>query len=125
MDRLAWWQHPRAFFEKYDLLLTPTIACPPFKVGLDNPAEIAGRPVPAYGWIPFTYPFNVTGQPAASSVAPRLRASGARSSQGGSPMKTPLAIVLSLVAVGGVVATNQLSAQTTTTPPAATTTAAA
>ena len=66
IDRLAWWQHPRAFFEKYDLLLTPTIACPPFKVGLDNATEIAGRPVPAYGWIPFTYPFNLTGQPAAS-----------------------------------------------------------
>jgi aspartyl-tRNA(Asn)/glutamyl-tRNA(Gln) amidotransferase subunit A len=65
-DRLAWWQHPRAFFEKYDLLLTPTIACPPFKVGLDNPAEIAGRPVVPYAWIPFTYPFNLTGQPAAS-----------------------------------------------------------
>ncbi len=68
-DRLAWWQHPRAFFEKYDLLLTPTIACPPFKVGLDNPAEIAGRPVGAYAWIPFTYPFNLTGQPAASVPA--------------------------------------------------------
>src|SRR5881396_3486042 len=27
-DRLAWWQHPRAFFETYDLLLTPTVACP-------------------------------------------------------------------------------------------------
>ena len=66
LDRLAWWQHPRAFFEKYDLLLTPTIACPPFKVGLDNPAEIAGRPVVPYAWIPFTYPFNLTGQPAAS-----------------------------------------------------------
>jgi aspartyl-tRNA(Asn)/glutamyl-tRNA(Gln) amidotransferase subunit A len=65
-DRLAWWQHPRAFFEKYDLLLTPTIACPPFKVGLDNPAEIAGRPVVPYAWLPFTYPFNLTGQPAAS-----------------------------------------------------------
>jgi Asp-tRNA(Asn)/Glu-tRNA(Gln) amidotransferase A subunit family amidase len=65
-DRLAWWQHPRAFFEKYDLLLTPTIACPPFKVGLDNPSEIAGRPVVPYAWIPFTYPFNLTGQPAAS-----------------------------------------------------------
>ena len=65
-DRLAWWQHPRAFFEKYDLLLTPTIACPPFRVGLDNPTEIAGRPVVPYAWIPFTYPFNLTGQPAAS-----------------------------------------------------------
>jgi aspartyl-tRNA(Asn)/glutamyl-tRNA(Gln) amidotransferase subunit A len=65
-DRLAWWQHPRAFFEKYDLLLTPTIACRPFRVGLDNPAEIAGTPVGPYAWIPFTYPFNLTGQPAAS-----------------------------------------------------------
>jgi aspartyl-tRNA(Asn)/glutamyl-tRNA(Gln) amidotransferase subunit A len=68
-DRLTWWQHPRAFFEKYDLLLTPTIACPPFPVGLDNPTEIAGRPVAAYAWIPFTYPFNLTGQPAASVPA--------------------------------------------------------
>ncbi|HEX9821623.1 MAG TPA: amidase [Methylomirabilota bacterium] len=65
-DRLAWWQHARAFFEKYDLLLTPTIACPPFRVGLDNPTEIAGRPAAPYAWIPFTYPFNLTGQPAAS-----------------------------------------------------------
>jgi len=65
-DRLAWWEHPRAFFAKYDLLLTPTIACPPFPVGLDNPTEIAGKPVDAYAWIPFTYPFNMTGQPASS-----------------------------------------------------------
>ena len=65
-DRLAWWQHPRALFETYDLLLTPTIACPPFPVGLDNPTEIAGKPVAAYAWIPFTYPFNMTGQPASS-----------------------------------------------------------
>src|SRR5437016_3312446 len=65
-DRLAWWQHPREFFETYDLLLTPTIACPPFPIGLDNPTEIAGKRVEPYAWIPFTYPFNLTGQPAAS-----------------------------------------------------------
>jgi aspartyl-tRNA(Asn)/glutamyl-tRNA(Gln) amidotransferase subunit A len=65
-DRLAWWQHPRALFEKYDLLVTPTVACPPFAIGLDNPGTIAGRPVTPYGWTPFTWPFNVTGQPAAS-----------------------------------------------------------
>ncbi|MBI3455207.1 MAG: amidase [Candidatus Rokubacteria bacterium] len=65
-DRLAWAQHPRALFEKYDLLLTPTVACPPFPVGLDNPTEIAGKPVRPYGWVPFTFPFNLTGQPAAS-----------------------------------------------------------
>jgi aspartyl-tRNA(Asn)/glutamyl-tRNA(Gln) amidotransferase subunit A len=65
-DRHAWWQHPRALFEKYDLLVTPTLACPPFAIGLDNPTEIAGTPVGAYAWIPFTFPFNLTGQPAAS-----------------------------------------------------------
>ncbi|MCX5906691.1 MAG: amidase family protein, partial [Deltaproteobacteria bacterium] len=65
-DRLAWWQHPRAFFEKYDFLVTPTLPCPAFAVGLENPKEIAGRPIDRYGWLPFTYPFNLTGQPAAS-----------------------------------------------------------
>jgi aspartyl-tRNA(Asn)/glutamyl-tRNA(Gln) amidotransferase subunit A len=65
-DRLAWDEHPRRLFEKYDLLLSPTIACPPFKVGLDNPTEIAGTPVESYDWVPFTYPFNMTGHPGAS-----------------------------------------------------------
>ena len=65
-DRLTFWDHARKFFSRYDLLLTPTVSCPPFKVGIDNPTEIAGRPIPDYGWIPFTYPFNLTGQPAAS-----------------------------------------------------------
>ncbi|HEV8440848.1 MAG TPA: amidase [Methylomirabilota bacterium] len=65
-DRLAWNDHPRRLFEKYDLLLTPTIACPPFKVGLDNPTEIAGTPIERYDWIPFTFPFNMTGHPGAS-----------------------------------------------------------
>jgi Asp-tRNA(Asn)/Glu-tRNA(Gln) amidotransferase A subunit family amidase len=65
-DRLNWWQHPRALFEKHDLLVTPTVACPPFAIGLDNPLHIDGKPVNPYDWIPFTYPFNLTGQPAAS-----------------------------------------------------------
>jgi Asp-tRNA(Asn)/Glu-tRNA(Gln) amidotransferase A subunit family amidase len=65
-DRLAWVEHPRRLFDKYDLLLTPTVACPPFRIGLDNPHEIAGRAVEPYDWIPFTYPFNLTGQPACS-----------------------------------------------------------
>src|SRR2546430_1069650 len=68
-DRLAWWQHPRALFDQYDLLLTPTVACPPLPIGVDTVTEIAGRPVSFYGWIPFTYPFNLTGQPAASVPA--------------------------------------------------------
>jgi aspartyl-tRNA(Asn)/glutamyl-tRNA(Gln) amidotransferase subunit A len=65
-ERLAWLEHPRRLFEKYDLLLTPTIASRPFPVGLDNPAEIAGTAVEPYAWIPFTPPFNLTGYPACS-----------------------------------------------------------
>ena len=53
------------FFEKYDLLLTPTLAVPPFEVGSSGPPEIAGVRG-ALDWMAFTYPFNLTGQPAAS-----------------------------------------------------------
>jgi aspartyl-tRNA(Asn)/glutamyl-tRNA(Gln) amidotransferase subunit A len=65
-DRLGWNEHARRFFERYDLLLTPTIACRPFPIGLDGPTEIAGVPVERYDWIPYTFPFNMTGHPAAS-----------------------------------------------------------
>jgi aspartyl-tRNA(Asn)/glutamyl-tRNA(Gln) amidotransferase subunit A len=65
-DRLAWGEHSRRLFENYDLLLTPTVACPAFKVGLDNPTEIGRKPLEPYDWMPFTYPFNLTGNPAAS-----------------------------------------------------------
>ncbi|MBI4636961.1 MAG: amidase [Candidatus Rokubacteria bacterium] len=65
-DRLAWWQHARAFFEKYDLLLTPTVACPAFGVGRPFPDEIGGTPVTREAASVFTFPFNMTGQPAAS-----------------------------------------------------------
>jgi aspartyl-tRNA(Asn)/glutamyl-tRNA(Gln) amidotransferase subunit A len=65
-DRLGWWQQASVLFEKYDLLLTPTVSCPAFPVGLDHPLEIAGRAVSAYRWTPYTWPFNLTGQPAAS-----------------------------------------------------------
>jgi aspartyl-tRNA(Asn)/glutamyl-tRNA(Gln) amidotransferase subunit A len=65
-DRLAWNEHARRFFETYDLLLTPTIATRPFAVGVDNPTEIAGVPIERYDWIPFTFPFNMTGNPGAS-----------------------------------------------------------
>jgi aspartyl-tRNA(Asn)/glutamyl-tRNA(Gln) amidotransferase subunit A len=68
-DRLAWWQHPRALFETYDLLLTPTVACPPFEADREGPGKVDGRDVDRYGWIPFTYPFNATGQPACSIPA--------------------------------------------------------
>jgi aspartyl-tRNA(Asn)/glutamyl-tRNA(Gln) amidotransferase subunit A len=55
-----------AFFESHDLLITPTMPCPPFRAGADQPGWVAGRPTEYLSWTAFTYPFNVTGQPAAS-----------------------------------------------------------
>ena len=65
-DRLAWNLHVQQTFEKYALLLTPTLPCRPFAAELDHPPEIAGIPIDRYEWIPFTIPFNLTGNPAAS-----------------------------------------------------------
>jgi aspartyl-tRNA(Asn)/glutamyl-tRNA(Gln) amidotransferase subunit A len=52
-----------AFHERYDLLLTPTLPIPAFEVGVDAPPGYAGTWT---SWTPFTYPFNLTQQPAAS-----------------------------------------------------------
>jgi aspartyl-tRNA(Asn)/glutamyl-tRNA(Gln) amidotransferase subunit A len=56
------------FFERYDLLLTPTVALPAFPLGLINPEAVAGKAVPHLGWS-LTYPFNWSGQPAISVPA--------------------------------------------------------
>ena len=53
------------FHQRYDLLLTPTLATEAFEVGRLTPAD--GR----FGedwtaWTPYTYPFNISQQPAAS-----------------------------------------------------------
>ena len=65
--RTALWHVVRRFFDRYDLLLTPTTAVPPFAIGLNFPTEIGGKPVASrLAWMPFTFPFNVTGQPAIS-----------------------------------------------------------
>lgn len=65
-EQLAYWDKIRPFFEKYDLLLTPTVTVPPFKLGIYGPKKIAGIKVSPLGWMAFTYPFNLTGQPAAT-----------------------------------------------------------
>ncbi|MGE5596863.1 MAG: amidase, partial [Hyphomicrobiales bacterium] len=57
------------FFEQYDLLLTPTLAAPPFIAEGPPPSVIGGREVGPAGFIPFTYPFNLTGHPAATLPA--------------------------------------------------------
>ena len=56
-------------FESFDLLISPTMAVPPFPIG-DYPEKIAGQNVdPFAGIIPFTYPINMIGNPAASVPA--------------------------------------------------------
>ncbi|MGD9527529.1 MAG: amidase [Pseudonocardia sp.] len=57
------------FFRSYDLLLTPTLAVPPFEHGLQGPPMIEGREVDPFYWLSFTFPFNFTGQPAATVPA--------------------------------------------------------
>ena len=57
------------FMRKYDLLLTPTLACPPFPLHIQGPEMIDGQKVEPYQWLSFTFPFNMTGQPAASIPA--------------------------------------------------------
>ena len=63
------WQEAIQFLARFDLLLTPTVAVPPFAVDAKPPREIGGEPMSVLGWMPFTYPFNLTGQPAASVPA--------------------------------------------------------
>ena len=54
--------------ERFDILLSPTMAVPAFPVR-QYPEEIAGRPVepnPAFAFMPFTHPINVIGNAAAT-----------------------------------------------------------
>ena len=57
------------FMRDYDLLLTPTLAVPPFETGIQGPEVIDGREVPNTYWLSFTFPINMTGQPAATVPA--------------------------------------------------------
>jgi len=65
-ERNAWAEHTRRFFERYDLLLTPTVATAAFEHGILYPDMIDGKPVSREASSAFTFPFNMTGEPAAS-----------------------------------------------------------
>jgi aspartyl-tRNA(Asn)/glutamyl-tRNA(Gln) amidotransferase subunit A len=58
----------RAFLDDFDLLITPTTATTAFPVGLRRPVG-----EPSRDWSPFAFPFNLTGQPAASVPVGRTR----------------------------------------------------
>jgi len=53
-------------FQNYDILITPSTAVTAFDLGISYPSTIEGKAVSPTGWQPFTFPFNMTGNPAAS-----------------------------------------------------------
>jgi aspartyl-tRNA(Asn)/glutamyl-tRNA(Gln) amidotransferase subunit A len=61
------WEKVRKVFDCFDFLLTPTMPIPAFPISAGmGPEEIAGQKVGPAGFVPFTIPFNMTGQPAAT-----------------------------------------------------------
>ena len=64
--RKAWANAVARLMGRYDLILTPTLPVTAFAADREGPAAIAGQPVGPDAWCPFTFPFNLTGQPAAS-----------------------------------------------------------
>ncbi len=60
------WNQLFEIHRQHDLLICPTTAIPAFPLDDGPPSTIQGRPVdPLIGWF-LTYPFNMTGNPAAS-----------------------------------------------------------
>lgn len=62
--RAALTETTNRFHARYDLLLTPSLPIPAFTAGQEVPDGWPHERWPT--WTPFTYPFNMTGQPACS-----------------------------------------------------------
>lgn len=63
-DRYALRDHAVDFFSKFDILLSPVTPVTSLLAGMDMPEHLTDRNLVT--WAYFTYPFNLTGQPAAS-----------------------------------------------------------
>jgi amidase len=65
--RTELWERVRRFQERYDFIVTPTTAVPPFPVETIYPRKINGVPMQNYiQWVLLTYAFTVVGLPAIS-----------------------------------------------------------
>ncbi len=64
--------HMRQFMQRYDLLVTPSVAVPAFEARAAGAVPM--NPASMLGWTPFSYPFNLTQQPAISVPCGRTRA---------------------------------------------------
>ena len=61
------WHRFRALFERYDHLLTPTMAVSPFPVEQNYPETVAGKAMKTYvDWLAPTFVLSLTGLPVAS-----------------------------------------------------------
>jgi len=70
-QKMTYWDSVRPLFERYDLLLTPSLSVAAFPCGRINP-EHWPQPPNLWDWMAwasFSYPFNFTGQPAATVPA--------------------------------------------------------
>jgi amidase len=64
------WHQCRELFTRYDHLLTPCVAVPPFPVEQNYPDTIGGKPMNTYiDWIAPTFVLSLTGLPVASVPA--------------------------------------------------------
>ena len=65
-ERLAFYDRVEKFFRRYDLLLTPSLSVVAFPATRIIPEHWEQHPWDWLRWAGFSYPFNLTGQPAAS-----------------------------------------------------------
>jgi aspartyl-tRNA(Asn)/glutamyl-tRNA(Gln) amidotransferase subunit A len=65
-ERLAYYDKMHAFFQRYDLLLTPSLSVAAFPADRLIPAHWEQHPWDWLRWAGFSYPFNLTGLPAAT-----------------------------------------------------------
>ena len=62
--RQRMWHEFREFFTRFDHLLTPTMAVPPFPVEQNYPETVAGKTMPTYvDWLAPTFVLSLTGLP--------------------------------------------------------------
>ncbi len=65
-ERLTYYDKVHGFFERYDLLLTPSLSVAAFPADLLIPSHWEQHPWDWLRWAGFSYPFNLTGLPAAT-----------------------------------------------------------
>jgi aspartyl-tRNA(Asn)/glutamyl-tRNA(Gln) amidotransferase subunit A len=64
-DRAALYETMRQYHERFDVLVTPTMPTTAIEAGVEVPRD-GSFGDQWFNWSPYTWPFNVTGQPAAS-----------------------------------------------------------